>query len=75
MIYNDDIICTGGMFKVNTKEEVLKLIEDLPENVTIDDIMKELYVKSKIDKGIQELNSGKVVSHEKVKEKLGKWLN
>ncbi|WP_249870644.1 hypothetical protein [Oceanobacillus saliphilus] len=60
---------------MNTKEEVLKLIEDLPENVTIDDIMKELYVKSKIDKGIQELNSGKVVSHEKVKEKLGKWLN
>lgn len=30
---------------MSTKEEVLKLIEDLPENVTIDDIMRELYIK------------------------------
>ncbi|MDC3412407.1 hypothetical protein NC797_00075 [Aquibacillus sp. 3ASR75-11] len=60
---------------MSTKEEVLKLISDLPESVTIEDIMRELYIRSKIDKGIQELNSGKVVSHEQVKEKLGKWLN
>lgn len=60
---------------MSTKEEVLKLIEDLPEGVTIEDIMRELYIKSKIDKGIQELNSGKFVSHEQVKEKLEKWLN
>lgn len=75
ILYNDDIVCEGGMFKMSTKEEVLKLIEDLPEGVTIEDIMRELYIKSKIDKGIQELNSGKFVSHEQVKEKLEKWLN
>ncbi len=26
---------------MSTKEEVIKLIKDLPENVTIDDIMQE----------------------------------
>ncbi|WP_163539555.1 hypothetical protein [Gracilibacillus sp. YIM 98692] len=60
---------------MSTKEEVIKLIKDLPENVTLDDIMRELYVRKKIDKGIQELDAGKFVSHEVVKEKLGKWLS
>ncbi|ADU32172.1 MULTISPECIES: hypothetical protein [Evansella] len=60
---------------MSTKEEVIKLIKDLPENVTLEDIIKELYVRKKIEKGIQELNNGKVVSHNEVKEKLGKWLN
>ncbi|MBU9719911.1 MULTISPECIES: hypothetical protein [Bacillaceae] len=60
---------------MSTKEEVIKFIKDLPENVTLEDIIKELYVRKKIEKGIQELNNGKVVSHNEVKEKLGKWLN
>lgn len=60
---------------MSTKEEVIKLIKDLPENVTLEDIMRELYVRTKIEKGIQELNAGKVISHDEVKEKLGKWLN
>lgn len=60
---------------MSTKEEVIKLIKDLPENVTVDDIMQELYIKKKIDKGIKELDAEKYVSHDVVKEKLGKWLN
>lgn len=58
---------------MSTKEEVIKLIKDLPKNVTLEHIMRELYVRTKIDKGIQDLNAGKVVSHDEVKEKLGKW--
>ncbi|CDO03635.1 peptidase S8/S53 subtilisin kexin sedolisin [Oceanobacillus picturae] len=60
---------------MSTKEEVIKLIKDLPENVTLDDIMQELYVRKKIDKGLKELDAEKFVSHDVVKEKLGKWLN
>ncbi len=37
--------------------------------------MHELYVRKKIDKGIKELDDEKFVSHDVVKEKLGKWLN
>ncbi|QGH36150.1 hypothetical protein GI584_19790 [Gracilibacillus salitolerans] len=59
---------------MSTKEEVLRLIKDLPDGVTIEDVMRELYIRSTIDKGIQVLNSGKVVSHEQVKEKFGKRL-
>jgi predicted transcriptional regulator len=60
---------------MSTKEEVIRFINGLPNNVTIEDIIKELDVKAKIEKGIQELDNGEYYSHDWVKEKLGKWLN
>jgi len=60
---------------MSAKEEVIKIIEELPNNVTLEDIIKELSVKSKIEKGLTQLNNEESYSHEEVKEKLTKWLN
>ena len=60
------------------KEDIIELIKKLPENATIDDIIYHLYVKKKILKGIEELDQGKAVPHEKVmenaKRRLEEWL-
>ena len=62
----------------NLKEEIIELIKKLPEDTTIDDIMYHLYVKKKIIAGIEEIEQGKVVPHEKVmenaKKRLEQWL-
>jgi len=60
---------------MSTKEEVIRMIKDLPNNVTLEDIIKELSVKAKIEEGLEELNNEKYYSHNEVKEKLAKWLN
>lgn len=52
------------------KEEAKKLIEQLPEEATWDDIMYEFYVRQKIDSAIQSAEAGRVLSHEDVKRKL-----
>ena len=57
------------------KEDVLRMIKDLPEKVSIDDIMAELYFRLEVDKGLKELNEGKGIPHEKVKKRMAKWLN
>ena len=41
------------------KEKVIKMIKVLPEDVTIDDIMAELYFKQQVDAGLKELEEGK----------------
>jgi predicted transcriptional regulator len=56
------------------KQDVIKLIQDLPEDVTLEDIMTELYVRAKIEDGIKQLDQGKALSHDKVKERMNKWL-
>lgn len=59
---------------MSTKQDVIRFIKGLPENVTLEDILEEQHVRAKIEKGLQDLNTGKTVSHEEVKEKLSKWL-
>ena len=41
------------------KQEVLELIRSLPESLTLDEIMAELYFKLQVDTGLRELDEGK----------------
>ena len=52
------------------KQEAKNLIDKLPDNVTWDDIMYELYVKKKIAVGLKAAEEGRVVSHEDAKKRL-----
>ncbi len=50
------------------KENVKTLVDSLPDNLTYDDVMYEIYVKQKIEKGIGDIENGNVLSHEQVKK-------
>jgi predicted transcriptional regulator len=56
------------------KQEVIQLVQSLPETATMDDIMAELYFKMQVDSGLKELDEGKGISHEDVEKRMGKWL-
>jgi len=46
------------------------MIQSMPEKVTIDDIMAELYFKLQVDAGLKELNEGKGIPHEEVEKRM-----
>ncbi|TVM00593.1 MAG: hypothetical protein CV087_13420 [Candidatus Brocadia sp. WS118] len=56
------------------KESVISIVKEMPENVTLEDIMESLYVKQKIIKGQSQLESGQFYTHEEAKEILKEWL-
>ena len=56
------------------KERILKMVESLPETVTTEDVMHELYVREVIERGLAEAEAGRTVSHEEAKLRLAKWL-
>lgn len=56
------------------KKEVISLIEDLPDDITLDDIIYHLYVKQKLIKAKEDIAQGRTYSHEKVKKMAEKWL-
>ena len=58
-----------------TKEQVIRIIERMPEQASIADIMAELYFCLKVNSGLRELDEGKGIPHEQVKEHLEKWLS
>ena len=52
------------------KEEALKLIDSLPEEISWDDIIYEMYVRKKIERGIKAADEGRVVTHDEVKQQF-----
>lgn len=52
------------------KEAARHIIEQLPEQASWDDIMYELYVKQKIEAGMEAARSGRVVSQEEARRRL-----
>ena len=57
------------------KEDIIKLIKDLPENATLEDIQYHLFVKQKLLRAEEQIREGKTVPHEQVMEKAKKkWF-
>ena len=57
----------------SVKEEVISLLHELPDDITLDEIMYHLYVKQKIIKGLKDIEDGNTYTHEEVKEIAKKW--
>ena len=56
------------------KEQVLKAIQELPQNASIEDAMEKLYLIYKVDRGIKQADSGQKISQEEAKKRMEKWL-
>ena len=55
----------------NIKEEAKRLLEKLPEDLTWDQLMHEIYVRQSIDAGLADSKAGESVEVEKVRERFG----
>lgn len=51
-------------------EEAKRLIDHLSDQATLNDIMYELYVKQKIQAGLQAAKEGRTIPHDEVKRRL-----
>lgn len=56
-----------------TKEKVRISINNLPDSFTIDELIDQLIFVEKIEEGIKQSKSGKVISNEDVKSMIDKW--
>jgi hypothetical protein len=56
------------------KEEVRKLLENLPDDSSYEDIQYHIYVREKIERGLKDIKDGRVLSQEEVERRAAKWL-
>ena len=57
------------------KNEVIQMIERLPDDAGIADIMAELYFTLKVETGLKELDEGKGITRTVARDRLKKWLS
>ena len=59
---------------MTVKDIAKQVIDALPDEATMDDIIHALCVKTKFEHGEHEIQEGKGVSHEAAKQRLQKWV-
>jgi hypothetical protein len=60
---------------MTTKDAIIELIRKLPDDVTVDDVMQELYVRRSIEERLRELDEGKGIPHDEVKQRLATQID
>jgi hypothetical protein len=60
---------------VQTKDTVRAVLDRLPDDCTLDDVLYHLYVVQTVDRGRADSDAGHTLSQEQVAEELRrKWL-
>lgn len=60
---------------MKVKETVRSLLDRLPDNCTLDDVLYHLYVLQSVERGLSDAEAGHTIPHEKVAQELRKkWL-
>ena len=56
------------------KQEVHQLLDELPDEATLEDIQYHLYVKQKITQGLADIAAGRVLSQDEVEQRFARWI-
>lgn len=57
-----------------TKKQILSSMKELPERFSAEEIIDKIILLQKIEIGLEQSASGKVVSEANARKKLKKWL-
>lgn len=60
--------------RTSPKQAALKLVEGLSDDVSYEEIMRELYVLKKIERGLDDIEKGNTKTHDEVRQELSEWL-
>jgi predicted transcriptional regulator len=59
---------------MTTKETAIHTLEELPEDATWDDVQERINFIVGVRKGLRELDEGKGIPHDRVREEFAQWL-
>ncbi|MBI1768786.1 MAG: hypothetical protein HYR67_10460 [Bacteroidetes bacterium] len=55
------------------RDKVLETVKELPQEFDLDILLEKLIFVEKVEQGLKQLDEGKTVPNEKVKEMIKKW--
>lgn len=56
------------------KEEVMELLREMPDDVTLEEILDDLLVLERLKLSDQSIREGRFFTQEQVEERLKQWL-
>jgi hypothetical protein len=59
---------------MTVKEQLHKIVDELPEEDAVEEMQYRLYVMRKVKKGLASIDDGHGISHDQVLDRMKKWL-
>ncbi len=56
------------------KEEVRKILEQIPDDSSFEDIQYYIYVREKIERGLEDIEKGRIIDQEEIERRMSKLL-
>jgi hypothetical protein len=56
------------------KHDVLDLLQEMPEEVDVDDLIHRLYLKQKLEAAEDAAEAGDLIPHDEAVRRSGEWL-
>jgi len=60
----------ASLAQQSVKQRVIEAVEMLPADATIEDAMERLYFLAKIQRGLEQADSGDTLTHQEAKDRL-----
>jgi predicted transcriptional regulator len=59
------------MTAVTVRDEARRLVDQLPDDATWEDLLYQIYVRQSVETGLDDCRAGRVVPVEEVRRRLG----
>lgn len=69
-----NLVTFQGGFVETPKQEVQGILNSLPEDATLDDIQYRIYVRQAIDRGLQDIDRGRILTQAAVEQRMARWI-
>jgi len=57
------------------KDDVRQILDELPDDTSLEEIQYRIYVRQKIERGLKDLDEGRSISQEEAEARMSKWLD
>ncbi len=57
------------------KDDVRQILDELPDNASLEEIQYRIYVRQKIERELRDLDEGRSISQEEAEARMSKWLD
>jgi predicted transcriptional regulator len=72
-ISSEGIPCLEERTMATAKDEVRRILDRVPDDATLEDIQYHIYVRAKIERGLEDVKEGRVLTQEEVESRMRKW--
>jgi predicted transcriptional regulator len=63
----------GERYMESTKAKMVEIIREQPEDASYEEIMRELAFRRMVDRGLEDVRTGRTISNEEMAHRIRTW--